>query len=92
METMTQPEILQAAFAVEKAFASLEKIGLKAYDDDNSEAFDAACKQTQEILTKIEKGFGLDEMQRAAERVQFYLIGRTYHIAAQAVSMLMENK
>lgn len=92
MEIMTQPEILQAAFGVEMAFAPLERIGLKTYDDENSGAFDAACGHTQEILADIEKGFGRDEMQRAAERVQYYLIGRNYHIAAQAVSMLSEDK
>lgn len=92
METMTQPEILRTAFAVEKTFAPLERIGLKAYDDDHAEQFDAACNKTQELLAGVEKGFGLAEMKQCAERVQFYLIGRGYHIAAQAVSMLMEDK
>lgn len=92
METMTQPEVLQAAFAIEKTFAALERIGLKAYDDENKDEFDAACDKTQEILAGIEKGFGRDEMKQCADRVQFYLIGRCYHIAAQSVSMLTEDK
>lgn len=92
METMTQPEVLQTAFAIEKTFAPLERIGLKAYDDENAVQFDAACNKAQEILSGVEKGFGRDEMKRCADRVQFYLIGRCYHIAAQSVSMLTEGK
>ena len=89
---MTQPEILKTAFAVEKTFEPLEQIGLKAFDDENAEHFDAACDETQRILTGCEKKFGRSEMMRCAALVQFYLIGRNYHIASQAVGMLTENK
>ena len=89
---MTQPEILKTAFAVEKTFEAIEQIGLKAFDDENAEQFDAACDETQKILTGTEEKFGRSEMRRCAALVQFYLYGRNYHIAAQAVSMLTEDK
>lgn len=89
---MTQPEILKTAFAVEKTFEPLEQIGLKAFDDANAEQFDAACDETQRMLTGCEEKFGRSEMMRCAELVQFYLTGRGFHIAAQAISMLIEDK
>ena len=89
---MTQPEVLRAAFTVEKTFAPLERLGLKAYDDEHAPAFDAAVSETEKLLSGIKKEFGKAEMLKCADRVQFYLIGRSYHVGARAVSMLTEDK
>ena len=91
---MEQPQILEVAFKIEKLFGELEKMGAETVFDAgaNEAKFDAACDETQNILSEVEEKFGRAEMQKCADRVQFYLIGKDYHLGAQAVGMLAEGK
>jgi hypothetical protein len=90
---MESPEVLQAAFKVEKLFAPLETLeSEKLFDGSaNENAFDSACNETEKILTGIEQDFGRSEMQKCADRIFYYLTAKDYHHAARAVSMLSQG-
>ena len=84
---MEQPEILQAAFAIERLFAALEALPAERVFDDSAveAAQDAAFERIIKMLSEISSKYGKREMQRCAANLQFYMLGRNYHLAERAI-------
>lgn len=85
---MEQPELLQIAFKIERAFAPLESAGDDAMDSPEA---DAAFNEIVRELKEIETRCGRDEMQRCGENLQFYMLGADKHFAERSICFAVES-
>ncbi len=90
---MEQPQILEIAFKIEGMFKPLESLGNNVFDEGANEAkHDVAFTEIVKIMADIRNQFGIVEMERCAENLQFFMLGKDYHLASQAVSFAAESR
>lgn len=89
---MEQPKVLEIAFKIEGMFKPLESLGNDVFDQSDNEAkHDAAFAEIVKTLSQIRNRHGIVEMEKCAENLQFFMLGKDFHLAERAVSFAAES-